>query len=106
VPATRLVGITHPFHPYRGRQLVCVGERCNAAGKRLLLSIDEDTVCAVPLQWTNLVAPDPEVVLGEARAAMRVGDLVELARLVARLSGRDARTAPEDVSGELCRKRK
>jgi hypothetical protein len=85
---------------------VCVGERCNASGKRLLLTIDERTVCAVPLPWTDLVAPYPEVVLGEARAALRVGDLIELARLVARLSQRDARRTPEDVSGEFCRSRK
>ena len=71
-----------------------------------MLSIDEDTVCAVPRQWTDLVAPDPEVVFGEARAALRVGDLIELARLVARLSQRDARHTPEDVSGAFCRSRK
>ena len=71
-----------------------------------MLSIDEDTVCAVPLQWTDLVAPDPAVVFGEARAALRVGDLIELARFIARLSQRDARHTPEDVSGEFCRNRK
>jgi hypothetical protein len=85
---------------------VCVGERCNASGKRLLLTIDEHTVCAVPLHWTDLVASDPEVVFGEARAALRVGDLIELARLIARLSQRDARHTPEDVSGEFRRNRK
>jgi len=68
-----------------------------------LLAIDETTVCAVPAQWTDLVAPDPEVVLGEARAALRVGDLVDLARLLARFSQRDSRNTPEGVSGELCR---
>ena len=82
---------------------MCVGERCNASGKRLLLAIDEATVCAVPLPWTDLVAPDSEVVLGEARAALRLGDLMELARLIARLSRRDSRPTPEDMSGELCR---
>ena len=70
----------------------------------MLLAIDEHTVCAVPLHWTDLVAPDPEVVLGETPAALRVGDLIELARLVARLSQRDARNTPEDASGELRRR--
>ena len=102
--ATRFVRITHPFHPHRDQPFVCVGERCNASGRRLLLSIDEDTVCAVPVQWTDLVAPDPEGVLGTARAAFRVRDLIELARLVARLGQRDSRIIPRDVSGELCRK--
>jgi len=76
------VRVTHPFHPLSGQALVCVGERCNWYGVRVLLSVDDDTVCAIPQQWTDLVAPDPEVVMGDARALMRVADLVELAKLV------------------------
>ena len=81
--------ITHPFHPFRGRQLVCVGERYNRYGKTLLLQIDDRWVCSVPPQWTDVVAPDPEIVLGEQRALFRVVDLLELARLVDQLSRRD-----------------
>jgi hypothetical protein len=33
----QLVRVTHPFHPFADRQLVCVGERHNRSGKRLLL---------------------------------------------------------------------
>ena len=33
-----------------------------------------------------MVAPDPEVVMGQGRALFLVADLVDLARLVARLS--------------------
>jgi hypothetical protein len=47
--------------------------------------VDEDHVCSVPRQWTDVVAPDPEVVLGKGRALLRVGDLLELADLVSRL---------------------
>ncbi len=77
--------VTHPFHPLSGRQLVCVGERHNFYGTRLLLRVDEDRVCSMPRQWTDIVAPDPEVVIGEGRALVRVADLVGLAALVARL---------------------
>jgi Family of unknown function (DUF5372) len=56
---------------------------------RLLLRVDDGSVCSVPPQWTDLVAPDPEIVLGGQRALFRVVDLLELARLVDRLSGRD-----------------
>jgi hypothetical protein len=88
VPAAsvQLVRITHPFHPFSGRQLVCVGERYNRAGKRLLLRVDDSAICSVPPQWTDVVAPDPEVVMGQGRAPFRVADLVDLAQLVARLS--------------------
>jgi hypothetical protein len=82
----QLVRITHPFHPFSGRQLVCVGERYNRAGKRLLLRVDDSAICSVPPQWTDVVAPDPEVVMGQGRAPFRVADLVDLAQLVARLS--------------------
>ena len=95
--------VTHPFHPLSGQAFVCVGERCNWYGVRVMLSVDDDTVWAVPQQWTDLVAPDPEVVMGDARALMRVADLVELATLVDRLSRRGALDAPDDVSGELRR---
>ena len=84
--SAQLVRITHPFHPFSGRQLVCVGERYNRAGKRLLLRVDDGAVCSVPPQWTDVVAPDPEVVMGQGRALFRVADLMELASLVARLS--------------------
>jgi Family of unknown function (DUF5372) len=82
------VRITHPFHPLSGKQLVCVGERCNPYGRRLLLQVNDVTVCSVPLQWTDLVAPDPEIVIGEHHALFRVADLLELARLLDQISGK------------------
>jgi hypothetical protein len=83
------VRVTHPFHPFRGQKLACLGERYNRYGRRLLLQIDDQTICSVPPQWTDLVAQDPEIVMGERRALFRVADLVELARLVERLGRRD-----------------
>ncbi len=77
--------MTHPFHPLSGRQLACVGERYNRYGRRLLLRVDDETVCSVPPQWTDAAAPDPEIVLGRERALVRVADLLELADLVAHL---------------------
>jgi len=53
----------------------------------LLLESDDRLICSVPPQWTDLVPPDPEVVLDGQRALFRVSDLLELARLVDRLSG-------------------
>jgi Family of unknown function (DUF5372) len=89
------VRITHPFHPLSGRQLACVGERYTRYGRRLLLQVDEATVCAVPPQWTDLVAPDPEIVIGEQRALFRVADLLELARLLETLGRRESRQKSE-----------
>ncbi len=93
----RLVRVTHPFHPLSGQALVCVGERFNRYGKRVLLQVDDKTFCSVPPQWTDLTAPDPEVVMGEQRALFRVADLVELERLVVRLSKRRSMEASDGV---------
>jgi len=97
VPAMRLVRITHPFHPLSGREVACVGERYNRYGRRLLLRVDDVTVCSVPPQWTDLVAPDPEIVIGEYRALFRVADLLELERLVDQLRKRVSGKKPDDA---------
>ena len=89
MPSTRLVRVTHPFHPLSGRELVCVAERYNRYGRYLLLQVDEETVWSVPSPWTDVVAPDPERIMGEKRALFRVADVVALAVLVARLGRRD-----------------
>jgi hypothetical protein len=67
-----------------------VGERYNRYGMTLLLETDDGAVCSVRPQWTDVVAPDPEIVLGRQRALFRVVDLLELARLVDRLRGCDS----------------
>src|SRR5436305_13196445 len=38
---TRLVRITHPFHPLSGKELARVGERYNRNGRRFLLRVDD-----------------------------------------------------------------
>jgi len=80
-----------------GHQLPCVGERYNRSGKRLLLRVDDKTVCSVPPQWTDTIASDPEAVIGQGRALFRVSDLLELANLVTRLS----RERNRDASGNV-----
>jgi hypothetical protein len=99
---TRLVRVTHPFHPLSGRQLVCVGERYNRYGTRLLLRIGQDHVCSVPRQWTDVVAPDPEVVIGEGRALIRVADLLGLADLVSHLVGQERQACERKANDVAC----
>jgi hypothetical protein len=86
--------VTHPFHPLSGRQLVCIGERYNRYGTRLLLREDEEHVWSVPRQWTDAVAPDPEVIIGKGRGVLRVADLLELAGLVSHLVEQERRAQP------------
>ena len=89
--------VTHPFHPLSGQSCVCVGERYNRYGTRLLLQDDKGSLLSIPPQWTELVDPDPEVIFGRGRALFRVADLVELAGLLTRLRQRKVREAPDEV---------
>ena len=77
--------IIHPFHPLSGQRLQYIGTRYTRYGKKLLLRVDDVTICSVPPQWTDVIAPDPEVVMGQQRALFRVTELLELASLLARL---------------------
>jgi hypothetical protein len=88
IAAASLVRVTHPFHPLSGRQFACVGERYNRYGKRLLLRVDDAIVRSIPPQWTDVVAPDPEIAMGGHRALFRAADLLELTELVEELSRR------------------
>ena len=54
-------------------------------------------VCSVPREWTDLVAPHPEVVIGEGRSLFRVQDLIDLARLVGGLVGERSLEASDEV---------
>ena len=65
--------------------MACVGERYNRYGMTLLLESDDGLIYSVPPQWTDLVSPDPEIVIGRGRALFRVVDLLELALLMDRL---------------------
>jgi hypothetical protein len=61
----------------------------------LLLACDDGSIYSVPPQWTDLVSPDPEIVMGKERALFRVVDLLELALLVVRQRQDDTSGSPE-----------
>ena len=82
------MGVTHPFHPLFQRRLRCVGKRYNRYGERVLLQADGGRVWSVPVRWTDLTSPDPEVVMGEGRLLLRMADWMQLADLVEDLLGR------------------
>ena len=94
------MGVTHPFHPLFQRQLRCVGKRYNRYGERLLLQAEGGQVWSVPARWTDLAAPDPEVVMGEGRLLLRLADWMQLADLVEDLVGGTAAQARKWRKGD------
>lgn len=103
----QLVRVTHPFHPLFSQRRPCVGRRSNRHGERLLLEAEDGTVWPVPPQWTDLASQDPDVVIGGGDALLRFADLVELADLVDRLSGKsvdsDVGMCKEDYAANVRR---
>ena len=78
--------VTHPFHPLAGRGLRRVGEHANVIGRRILCQDAEGQVHAVPIEWTDITEPDLARQIGAGRTYFRVGDLLGLAELIARIS--------------------
>jgi len=74
--------VTHPFHPWTGREFVLVGVR-QAWGEDRVFFLDDDGVQrSVPTGWTDAATPDPFVMLAAGRSAFRVEDLLALGELL------------------------
>jgi len=79
--------VTHPFHPWRGREFVFVAGR-RTWGEDRVFFFDEDGVQrSVPRAWTDVADVDPFVALAAGRSPFRVEDLIALAGLIDGLRG-------------------
>ena len=74
--------MTHPFHPWVGREFVLVAIR-QAWGEDRVFFFDEGGAqCSLPTGWTDAAAPDAFVAVSDGRSALRVVDLVVLGELI------------------------
>jgi hypothetical protein len=79
----KIVTITHPFHPERGKRFTLL-ERRNCWGQwRVCYLAQDDVVGIVPESWTDVGAKDPFVEQARGRAIARTVDLLEVARMAA-----------------------
>ena len=79
--------MTHPFHPWRGREFVFVVAR-RTWGEDRVFFFDEDGVQrSLPRVWTDAADADPFVALAAGRSSFRVEDLVALVGLIDGLRG-------------------
>jgi hypothetical protein len=76
--------VTHPFHPWRGRELCFVAVRQTWGEDRVFFTDDENRLRSLPRAWTDAADVDPFVALAAGRSAFRLEDLLELAELVER----------------------
>ena len=94
------VRVTHPFHPWAGRELEFVKRRHNWRADRVYVRDDAGVLASLPAEWTDAVPEDPFVVVASGRAAFHLEGLLVLAELVASLvalrSSAEDRAAPSD----------
>ena len=94
VAEQRVVRVTHPFHPWLGREFVLVSVRQTWGEDRVFFLDEEGTQRSLPTGWTDAADPDPFVALAAGRSAVRVGDLLALVELFDGLRVADRDRAP------------
>ena len=79
--------VTHPFHPWLGREFMLLGVRQNWSKERVFFLDGEGVQYSLPVGWTDVAPVDVFVSVAAGRCALRVTDLLELALLVDGLAG-------------------
>jgi len=90
------VRVTHPFHPLFDQELEFVKRRRNWRADRVYVFDPAGGLLSLPVEWTDVAAGDPFVVVAAGRSPFHTAGLLELAGLVARIR---AQGAVDDVSG-------
>jgi hypothetical protein len=80
-----MVRVTHRFHPLFGQDLEFVKRRRNWDADRVYVFDREGELVSLPVEWTDVVAEDPFVVIAAGRCPFRIEDLATLADMVERL---------------------
>jgi hypothetical protein len=80
------VRVTHPFHPWAGREFEFVKRRHNWQADRVYVRDRAGELVSLPAEWTDAVPQDPFVVVAGGRAAFHLEGLVALSELVASLA--------------------
>jgi hypothetical protein len=83
--------VTHPFHPWSGREFVFVAVRQTWGEDRVFFLDEAGTQHSLPAGWTDAVALDVFVAMAAGRCPFRVEDLLALADLIGRLRTVDDR---------------
>lgn len=74
--------MTHPFHPWLGREFVFVAVRQTWGEDRVFFFDDDSVQRSLPRGWTDAGDVDVFVVVAAGCSALRVADLLELVELL------------------------
>jgi len=89
--------VTHPFHPWRGREFSLVSYRKNWGEDRVFFDNGGNCLVSLPAGWTDVLPPDPLVAISQGRSPFRADDLLELAKLLRRIDPESREEPPGDV---------
>ena len=81
-----MVRVTHPFHPWFGREFVLLGVRGTWSQDRVFFLDADGRQFSLPTTWTDAAGPDVFMTIAAGRCPFRFADLVELGRLIDRLN--------------------
>ena len=79
--------MTHPFHPWMGREFVFIAVRQTWGQDRVFFFDGDGVQCSMPRAWTDLGDGDPFVMVAAGRSVFRVEDLLAVVELIAGLRG-------------------
>jgi hypothetical protein len=74
--------VTHPFHPWCGREFVFVAVRRTWGEDRVFFFEDDGVQKSLPRAWTDAADVDVFVALAAGRCPFRVVDMLALAEIV------------------------
>ena len=74
--------MTHPFHPWSGREFVFVAVRRTWKQDRVFFFGDDGTLMSLPTGWTDVAEPDVFVAVAAGRSSFRVEDLLVVAEVI------------------------
>lgn len=77
-----VVRVTHPFHPWHGREFTFVDRRLAWDEDRVSFLDENGEVASLPAAWTDIDPVDPFVVIAAGRCPFRVQDLLGVADLL------------------------
>ncbi len=89
--------MTHPFHPWSGREFEFAGRRRCWDLDRVYFYGSGGELACLPAEWTDAVPADPFVLVAAGRVPFRTGDLLAVAELVSGVGARQAGGGTADV---------
>lgn len=81
-------GITHPFHPWFGREFELIDYRNNWGEDRVCFLDEKGRLSSILASYTDARGEDPFVAIAAGRAHFRYQDLIELTKLIVQFEGK------------------